>query len=68
MEFPLKIYKPGTEWVIELRWPEDSEGHEAVCGLFASKDEQVARSFYDNAHKILSCWYVAQVWKVEGKL
>lgn len=66
--FPLKLYKPGSEWLVELQWPVQSDGELATCGLFASKDEATARSFYDNAHRILSCWYVAMVWSYEEAL
>jgi len=64
-ELPLRLHKPGTEWLVELVGRVD--GEVALCGLFASKDEATAKSFYDNAHRILSCWYVDQVWKTEGK-
>jgi hypothetical protein len=64
-ELPLRLHKPGIEWLVELRGKVD--GEEAICGLFHSKDKTTARAFYDNAHRILSCWYVEQVWKAEGK-
>lgn len=66
--FPLRLYKPGSEWLVELCWPEDSEGHVAVCGLFHSKDYQAAKYFYDLAHRIVSCWHVDLIWRQEGKL
>jgi hypothetical protein len=47
--FPLRLYKSGTEWLVELCWPEDSEGDVAVCGLFHSKSYKEAKSFYDLA-------------------
>ena len=65
--FPLKLYKPGREWLVELNWLTDREGHESVCGLFHSIDYESAKSFYDNAHEILSCWYVERVFVGEGK-
>ena len=63
VEFPVKVYKPGTEWIVELRWREHVNGQEAVCGLFHSTDEDSARSFAANAERIISCWYVDQVFK-----
>ena len=68
LPFPLRLYKPGTEWVVELCWPEDHEGHVAVCGLFHAKDYESAKSFYDLAHRIISCWHVDLIWHGEGKL
>lgn len=68
VEFPLRLTKPGTEWLVELAWPEDNEGHVAVCGLFHSKDEASARAFYELAERIISCWYVDRIWQNEGKL
>jgi len=68
LAFPLKLYKPGNEWLVELSWLTDREGHEAICGLFHSADETAARAFYDNARRIISCWYVDQIWAKEGKL
>lgn len=66
--FPLRIYKPGMEWIVELCWPEDAEGHVAVCGLFHSADHEAAMSFYLVAHRIISCWKVDTVWHNEGKV
>jgi hypothetical protein len=66
-KFPLRLSKPSSEWLVELIWRIDESGVEGVCGLFHSKNEADARSFYDNAHRILSCWYVDIVWQQEGK-
>lgn len=61
--FPLKLSKPGKEWIVELRGNTDETEGESACGLFHSTDEQSAKSFYDCAHRILSCWYVDLVWQ-----
>jgi len=65
VNFPLKLHKPGMEWLVELHWLVD--GSESICGLFHSKDEAEAKAFHDHAHRILSCWYVDLVWAAEGK-
>jgi len=65
---PLRIYKPGTEWLVELCWREDAEGHVAICGLFHSTNHEEAVAFYSLAQRILSCWYVDRIWHNEGKV
>lgn len=64
---PVRLSKPGTEWIVELAWPEDREGHVAVCGIFYSTDETKARHCYTLACRIIDCWYVDKVWDSEGK-
>ena len=66
--FPLRLYKPGGEWLVELCWPEDREGHIAVCGLYYSRDYDDAKNFYYLAHRIISCWHVDLIWHGEGNL
>lgn len=66
--FPLRLYKPGSEWLVELCWPEDAAGHIAICGLFHSADYEAAKSFYNLAQRIISCWQVDTIWHSEGKL
>lgn len=63
IEFPIKVYRPGTEWIVELRWRHHVNGEESVCGLFHSADEEAAKSFAANAEQIISCWYVDQIFK-----
>jgi hypothetical protein len=64
-KLPLRLHKPGTEWLVELVGRVD--GEVSICGLFHSTEEFAAKAFYDNARRIISCWYVEQVWKAEGK-
>lgn len=57
-ELPLRLHKPGTEWLVELVGRVD--GEIAICGLFHSKNETEARGFYENACRIISCWHMEQ--------
>ncbi len=63
---PISIIQVGKEWIVELRWRTEMDGGESVCGMFVSQDEAMARSYYENACRILDCWYVDRIWEGEG--
>ena len=49
----IKMTKPGTEWLVEMRGPDPTTEGDAVCGLFHSKSQSEAESFYLLACRII---------------